>query len=422
MRTKDLPKNYYLKYEKGNNKEDININFRIINFKYDHTTFEIKGYLANDTDANFQNKSETYFYGSYDMHFKIGILNIKNYNYSKYILIEIDSSSKVLDDSLLIEILAMSKTNKPYSSLPINKYIADIYNSNENKEYLIKINKKYIEDKNISVEFIPNCKEMKLESDTKLSLEKNINYSIVQKYRMIEHKDKITLKVNASQNISNCYYLLRYHYYSKMQKEIKYNFNKKYNINKGENKNDIIIDFNGIEIINNKDKIEMSFEIYGLLYKYENDIKNAFMNSSSQNEIARAQIKLKKKNDFKFSLSFNDIKTFDDFDYKYYLQIKIYSRERSNLFIDEFLMYRLEIDLADIFKNKRLFIIFIILISAIVIIIIIFIIIIFFMKKKNTNLKEKVLATSFTSEKINENILDKNEKSSKDEDKENVFI
>jgi len=160
---------------------------------------------------------------------------------------------------------------------------------------LIKNNKKYIEDKNIWVEFIPNCKEMKLESDTKLSLEKNINYSIVQKYQMIEHKDKITLKVNASQNISNCYYLLRYYYYSKKQKEIKYNFNKKYNINKGENKNDIIIDFNGIEIINNKNKIEMSFEIYGLLYKYENDIKNAFMNSSSQNEIARTQIKLKKK-------------------------------------------------------------------------------------------------------------------------------
>ena len=52
----------------------------------------------------------------------------------------------------------------------------------------------------------------------------------------------------------------------------------------------------------------------------------------------------------------------------------------------------------------------------------IFIIIIFIMKKKNKTLKEKVLATSFSSENINENILDKNEKSSKDEDIENAFI
>jgi len=44
------------------------------------------------------------------------------------------------------------------------------------------------------------------------------------------------------------------------------------------------------------------------------------------------------------------------------------------------------------------------------------------MKKKNKTLKEKVLATSFSSENINENILDKNEKSSKDEDIENAFI
>ena len=54
--------------------------------------------------------------------------------------------------------------------------------------------------------------------------------------------------------------------------------------------------------------------------------------------------------------------------------------------------------------------------------IIIFIIIIFIMKKKNKTLKEKVLATSFSSDNINENILDKNEKSSKEEDNDHTFI
>ena len=251
-------------------------------------------------------------------------------------MIKIDSPFKLYDGRFLIEILAMPKIDKSYFLLPINKYITDIYNSNENKELLI--NKKYMEDKKISVEFIPNCKEMKLESDTKLKLEKDINYGMVHKYKITDDKDKIILKVSASQKISNCYFLLRY-YYSAKQRQIQYNFNEKYNIKKGINKHDIILDFNEVKIINKKDKIKAYFTIYGLLYKYENDIKYEFMNSSSHNEITRAQTKLIKQNNFKFSLSFNDIKTYDNDNYIYYLQIIIYIREKSNLLIDEFFMY-----------------------------------------------------------------------------------
>ena len=333
MKIKYLPIYYYLKCEEGNNKEQININIKIMNFKYDNMTFEIKGYLVNHTNVNFLQKNEAMINGSYDMQFNIGILNIKNCNNSKYIMIKIDSPFKLYDGRFLIEILAMPKIDKSYFLLPINKYITDIYNSNENKELLI--NKKYMEDKKISVEFIPNCKEMKLESDTKLKLEKDINYGMVQKYKITDDKDKIILKVSASQKISNCYFLLRY-YYSAKQRQIQYNFNEKYNIKKGINKHDIILDFNEVKIINKKDKIKAYFTIYGLLYKYENDIKYEFMNSSSHNEITRAQTKLIKQNNFKFSLSFNDIKTYDNDNYIYYLQIIIYIREKSNLLIDEF--------------------------------------------------------------------------------------
>ena len=423
VRLKDLPIKYYLKCEEGNSKEKININFRIINFKYEHNTFEIKGCLNNKTNMNFQLENDNIISGSYDEQYKIGILNIKNCNNSKYFLIEIDSPLKILDDQILIEILAMSKIDNRYSLLPINKYITDIDDSNEGKEYLIKINKKYVAGKNISVEFIPYCKEMKLESDTILKEEKDINYGMVKKYRITEHKDKITLKVKTFQNISNCYYLLRY-YFSTEKKEKKYNFNEKlFHAKKVRNKNDIILDFNGIEIINNNNRIGTNFKIYGLLYKYEDDIKNAFMNSSSQNEIARDQKNFEEDNDFRFNLSFNDIKTYDNDNYIYYLQIKIYSRERNNLFFDDFLMYKEEINLRDLFStNNKLLFILLVFIIGIIIIIIIFTIIIFIMKKKNANLKKKVLVTSFSSENINENILDKNERSSKGEDNENVFI
>ena len=421
LRVKDLPTYYYLKCEEVNIKEEIIFNFRIINSKNAQTTFNIRGLLANQTNFGFQNK--TIIKGSYDSHYKIGILNIKNFNNSKYILINIDSSLKVLEGYILIEILAMSKVDKSYSILPINKYITDIYNSNENKVYLIKINKKYM-DRNISVDLIPYCKEMKLESDTKLSLENDINYGMVQKYRITKYKDKnkynITLNVKNSQNISNCYFLLKY-YYLINQKEIKYNFNEKFNIKKRKNKNDIILNFNGIEILNNK--IETYFTIYALLYKYEKVIKNAFINSSSQKEFTIADTNFTKINDsYKFRLRFKDIKTYNNDDYIYYLQIKIYSRVRRNILVDEIFIYTLKIDLTDMFKSNKYIIIIIIFISAITIIVIIFTVIIYVMKKKNTNLKEKVLATSFSSDNINENILDKNEKSSKEEDNDHTFI
>ena len=112
----------------------------------------------------------------------------------------------------------------------------------------------------------------------------------------------------------------------------------------------------------------------------------------------------------------------DNDNYTYYLKIIIYSREKNNILIDEFSMYTLKIDLTDIFKNNKQFIIIIIFISTIIIIIIIFTIIILILKKKNSTLKEKVNDISFSLENINEDILEKNEISSKDEDKENIFI
>ena len=219
----------------------------------------------------------------------------------------------------------------------------------------------------------------------------------------------------------HCYYLLRY-YYTAKHKEIKYKLKEKYIPKKGKIKKEIILDFNGIEIINKNLTKEMKFKIYGFLYKYENDIKNEFINPYLQNRVDRAQTMLDINNDFNFSLIFNDIKSYDNNDYKYYLQIKIYSSHKNNLLVDELFMYALKVDLTDIFKSYKYFIIIIIFISAIIIIIIIFTIIIFIMKKKNKNLKERVLATSFASGNISDNIIDKSEKSIKDDDSENTFI
>ena len=434
VRVKSLPIYYYLKCENGSEIKNMNINFKIINFKdknaKDSTSFKIKGYLIEDDDfinrmnenLNFDNLYPN-IEGFYDKYFRNGILDIKTEKDFKYILIKIDSFLNVLDDDILIEILALSKINNNYSLLPINKYIPDIYNSNKNKTYLIRINKEFMSksNKSILVEFIPVCKEMKLESETKtkINLEKDINYGMVQKYRITENKENVALNVISPPNSSNCSYLLRY-YYSTSYLETKYKFNIKYNIKKGKSKNDVILDFNKIEVIPQNKSNNMYFSIYGFLYKNESEIKKEFINSSYQNDVFKAQVK--NICDCNFNLTFNNIKTYDNDNYIYYLQIKIFSREKKKFLNEEFLMYTLEIDLSDIFKSNLIWLISAIAISIIIILIIVFIICAIKMKKKNANLEEKVLAISFQSGNITENIIDKNQKSKNDEDYENTFI
>jgi len=352
VKVRNLPIYYYLKCEDKN--ENININFKIINYaekiKNEQIFFEINGYLINEEidfineryiNMDFQNSNNS-INGNYDIYFNIGILNIKTKNDTKYVLIKFDSSSSnILDSDILIEVLAISKVDKTHSLLPVNKYIPDIYNSNENKTYLIRVNREYIikSNKSILVELIPNCQEMKLESNTKLNLENDINYDIIQRYRVTDCKEEIILEVKSPQKILHCYYLLRY-YYTAKHKEIKYKLKEKYIPKKGKNKKEIILDFNGIEIINKNLTKEMKFKIYGFLYKYENNIKNEFINPYFQNRVDRAQTMLDINNDFNFSLIFNDIKSYDNNDYKYYLQIKIYSSHKNNLLVDElFMMY-----------------------------------------------------------------------------------
>jgi len=316
-------------------------------------------------------------------------------------LIKIDSFLNVLDDDILIEILALSKINNTYSLLPINKYIPDIYNSNEDKKYLIRINKEYMSNtnKSILVEFIPVCKEMKLKSETKtkINLEKDINYGMVKKYRITENEENVALKVISPQNSSNCSYLLRY-YYSKSENETKYKFNEKFNIKKGKSKHDVIFDFNKIEVIPQNKSKNMYFSIYGFLYKYESEIKKEFINSSFQNDVFKAQVK--NISDCNFNLSFNNIKTYDNDNYIYYLQIKIFSHEKKKFLNEEFLMYTLEIDLSDIFKSNLIWLIssIAISISIIIILIMVFIICTIKMKKKNANLEEKFLLFHFNQE------------------------
>ena len=432
--TKRLPIYYYIK----NEEEEINnlkIHFKIKLPIYQNRTpfFDINGYIMNESDFNaIKNINEEFIglknpiKGSYDMSFKNGILNINNtIKKGDYILIKIDSYSPLIYDKILIEIIAMLKKDNNYI-LPINSYIADIYDSSENKSYKIIIDEG-VENQTILVEFIPDNSRITIrkfgENKANKGNMKNItsNNGIVQKYRIYDFNDDFIFKVDIPHEISYANYILRY-YYTYEEKEEHYLLDKKYN-KTVENKDDISLEFNLIKIPNITNKT-IYFKIFGILYKNENDIKNEFINSShtiSKNIIKNQTVTI---SNLRFKLYFSNIKNFADKKYLFNLQIKIVIE--NEIFNEDFYMYDLSINLEDEFGRKfPLFWIIIIFVSAFVILFIITILLIGMikLKKNNNNLQDKVLGISFASGKIDEDIIvEKSFDSKKDEDKENTFV
>jgi len=310
--------------------------------------------------------------------------------------------------------------------LPINSYIADIYDSSENKSYKIIIDEG-VENQTILVEFIPDNSRITIrkfgENKANKGNMKNItsNNGIVQKYRIYDFNDDFIFKVDIPHEISYANYILRY-YYTYEEKEEHYLLDKKYN-KTVENKDDISLEFNLIKIPNITNKT-IYFKIFGILYKNENDIKNEFINSShtiNKNIIKNQTVTI---SNLRFKLYFSNIKNFADKKYLFNLQIKIVIE--NEIFNEDFYMYDLSINLEDEFGRKfPLFWIIIIFVSAFVILFIITILLIGMikLKKNNNNLQDKVLGISFASGKIDEDIIvEKSFDSKKDEDKENTFV
>ena len=417
----------------------MNIHFIIKNIndkeRNETTYFEINGYIMNEND--FKNKRsitgefidlKNPIMGSYDICFRNGILNInRTINENNYILIKIDSSSHLNEDTILMEILTMSKVDD-YYTLPINYYLTDIYDSTEDKNYKIIIDEKNFKNKEILIDFITDCSRIIIDKENNSINMINIsdNKGNVQNYRIIGASDDFILKVKVPQDISYGTFIIRY-YFTQQQNETNYKLNKNFHIMKGNKENDIILEFDKFEIENNnKDTIERKilFKIYGFLYQDENDIKNESFNSSKaiQEKIYKNQALIQK--DTNFSLYFSGVKSNNNNNYIFNLYLKIIVFEGKNLFNEQFLVYTLPVNLKKELKGKFPKI-WIIIISSLVLIIIIIIIIftigLIKLKKKNTNLKEKVLSVSFTTEKIDEDIIEK-DNCKKDEDIENAFI
>ena len=450
---KRLPIYYYIKTgENEINQIDVHYRIKVLyNTNINRQIFfKIYGYILSEKEFKQKRNINGKFIdlnnpyrGTYDTSFRIGILNFNKTNsQADYIVLKIESSYDFTNEEILLELLAMSKKNDNYI-LPINSFIIDTYNLTGKNYTIIIEDKDNGKDKDqndisILVEFIPDNNQMTIKGNNNIKMDKISNENgILQRYRITNLTDDFILRVEAPKDISFGNYILRYYFTEKVDEEY-YKLNKEFKKIKG-NKNDIILEFNELELISNKNKTTKegiaqknnSFFIYGYLYLEEINIKSEFIDSSflyNQKKILK-NISYIEKNS-KFSLYFNNIKNlFDDneikkYNYVFNLYIKIFVFQK-DVFKEEIYLYNIPINLEDEFKDKNdnweLIIVSASLGFVIITILIITIIIVIKLKKNNTNLKEKVLAISFTSGKIDDEIEEK-KNCKNDEDYENTFI
>jgi len=452
----NLPFYYYIKNgENEINQMNIHYRIKIINSTNRNKIipFKINVYILDEKFndlrnivRDFVNLNKSYI-GTYEVSFRIGTLNInKKIEKGHYIVIRIDSNYEFTHEKLLLELLSMPKKDDNYI-LPVNSFISDTYDS-IGKNYTIIIDDEDKACECILVEFIPDCSKMEIKvkdnNNNSIFMEKILDENeIVQKYRIKNFRDNFILRVEAPKDISYGNYILRY-YFTEEEKEKYYKLNKTFIKKKGSNKNYIVLEFNKLELIsNNKNKSnktntekeeikEMvdSFYIYGFLYLNENVIKNESYNSSYtfQKNIIKNVTYIEENSNFR--IYFKDIYNLlddinkDNFNFIFNLHIKIFVYKK-DFFNENFYLYTIPISLEDELKDHSHLKWILVIVSlglVIIIVIIISIIILTKMKKKNANLKEKVLAISFTSGKIDDEIEGRKNTSGKDEDYENTFI
>ena len=466
-----FPIYYYIKYD---NKENIDINYRIINLEDEAIAYIlINGYIINKEELEKKLNGEFIeleesIKGQYDKTFKNGILQInkniiKNFskinesdylnNKTMYILIKIDGKHYI-SNSFSVEIIAMSNNNGNYL-VPVNQYIMG-YNLFNNIKYIIKNNIIDNNDNEIIIEFSPNYKDIKLiyENSTEIPTDKVKMTNNIQKYKINANEKEIILNINKPEKISNGNYLFRY-YFTKNNDKFEYKFNKTCNnkkkMNDEDNKADqadICLEFNMLEIYHNEKLINNSdfninetdkknntnsgikLKISGSLFKKENtnnDVNELLNTSAFISSIPSYEndIEINYSDNNKFELCFKEM---NKIDFIFDLQIKINVIFNDYYFKEDFLVYALPIELKDelkkednenILNNNEILLITIVIV---VVIMMIFIILYIKMRRRNRNFESQVLSISLSSGN-SENLFSEYSKDKKSEpDYDNTFI
>ena len=446
---RNFPLYFYFKIK---NKDSINvdINLRINSYISEviENNFEIYGYVLDEN--TIQRKINGEFIqlndaipGYYSNSFKVGLLQVNRpvHNNQDYILIEVRSGNKNYIDSYLLVQLVTKEYNNDIYFLLLNQYVTETMDDEkgeirpENKYYLSLDEK---ENRYALLDFSPNYPDIYIEFDKSANVNSTFFYhSGFNKYKVYSaNNDNVYFSVRNPNKRKNANYMIRYYY--TRGREYTYSIdddNKKIDKNMINNEYaNISITYNSIKIVSGVipkevERDDIYFYIYAFLY---------IPNKNSTEQLNTTSILYDKKysyranaihyynysNKEKWSITFENVKRSDN--YKYELQLQVNAILLNNIFNEEFLVYKSEIDLTDIKYEDKSYLTWVI-VGSVLGVIVIGLVIFFVVKytrlqKSNVDLKEEMKSMAYSND-VQKNVLIKEQKSSqKESDYESTFI
>jgi hypothetical protein len=326
--------------------------------------------------------------------------------------------------------------------LLINQYVKETFDDKngkirpENKYYLS------IEEKNDGqglIDFSPNYPDIYIDFDESANVNSTFFYQAgFNKHRVYSaNNDNVYFSVKNPNMRKNANYMIRY-YYTGIGGEYKYTVdddNRKINTSMINNEYaNISITYNSIKIVSGiipkeVEREDIYFYIYAFLFK--KDINSTEqLNTTSMLYDKKFSYSAKTthyyhySNKEKWSITFENVKRGDN--YKYELQLQINAILPNNIFNEEFLVYKSEIDLTDIKYEDKSYLTWVI-VGSVLGVIVIGLVIFFVIKytrlqKSNVDLKEEMKSMAYSND-VQKNVLIKEQKSSqKESDYESTFI
>ena len=450
-----FPLLYYLKV-KNDTYINYDINLRINSYDDSvlHNNFDIEGYVVNEETIKRKIDGEYIqlnnpIPGYYAEAFKVGLLQVNQEikDNNNYILIRIlNHDQDYINSYLLVELVTKEKNNDIYY-LPINQYILETFDGNnnetrtENKYYFCSEDRlKFYWVDQVLVEISSGY------SDIVIEFEKSSNvycefelypYTGFNEYFVFNgtNEDIYFSVVNPNKR-KNANYMMRYYFTGKkaiMIYKLDLNSERK---TISTNDNDVVsisLTFNGFVLESPwPDTLKNSIiylDIYCYLFKTDEN-SNEQLNTTSKLIERNYSFKSYTRHNYsyynpeKWTLIFENIPR--KMNYVYELQLKANSIIKDNIFNEEFIVFTTQVNLTDIKdevkKDYTLYIVLPIVGFVILLLVTFFIIKYYRLRKSNINLKEDLKSMAYSND-IQKNVLKKEQKDSeKSGDYDSTFI
>ena len=441
-----FPIYYYLKV-KNESYINVDLNLRINSYNESmlQNDFLIRSYVLDEDTIKRKINGEYInlrdpIPGNYLSTYKIGLLQVNKpiEENKNYILIEISNNEQNnINSYLLVQLITKEYNNEIYF-MPVNHYIIDTFDG-ENNEPLVE-NKYYLcsEDKDedqVLLEMSSGFDDIEIKFDNYSRVKNSFHYyDGFKRYRIYTAYNENVYFSVVNPKKRNANYMMRY-YFTGIGGEYEYYLNDdpvRDIIERTDDTVSISLTFNSMVIKKIDSYIKVSniyFYIYGFLFKPDQNTDEYINTTSILSEKKSTYVNntihfYNYTHPQQWQLIFKNIPKVENYIYDLQLQVNVILSHQ--LFNEEFLIFTKKIDLTDIKdeeKTNYTWIIVGVVIGVVVILLVVFFIIKYLrLKKSNLNLKEDLKSMAYSND-IQKNVINKEkQKSEKETDYDSTFI